>query len=68
MTTTSDDLMEALTELRHLFPDWRIGQLIANVTMAAGQDGAIWQVEDAQLLEAARRLIERNRIRELVSA
>ena len=58
MTTTSDDLMEALSELRHLFPDGRIGQLIANVAMAAGQDGAIWQVEDEQLLEAARRLLE----------
>ena len=24
MTTTSDDLMAALSELRHLFPDWCI--------------------------------------------
>ena len=46
-----------------LFPDWRVGQLIANlVTAAGGTDaGAIWDMEDEQLLEAARRLIERNR-------
>jgi|GEM_PF-1594156 len=65
--TCADELMEALTELRHLFPDWRIGQLVASVALAAGQDGAIWQVEDEQLLDAARRLIERNRARQSVA-
>jgi hypothetical protein len=40
-----------------------MGQLVANlVTAAGGTDaGAIWDVEDEQLLAAARRLIERNR-------
>lgn len=59
----TDQLLEAISELRILFPDWRMGQLVANlVTAAGGMDaGAIWDVEDEKLLAAARRLIERNR-------
>jgi hypothetical protein len=51
--------------LRDLFPEWRFGQLVANLTTAAGCQGpeAIWDVEDEQLLAAAERLIERNRDR-----
>ena len=66
----ADELIEALSELRLLFPDWRMGQLVANLVMAAGAtDGAaIWDVEDDRLLAAARRLIDRNRGREMNSA
>jgi hypothetical protein len=62
-TSVSDELMAAVSELRSLFPDWRIGQLVASLTQAAGRDreGAIWDVEDKELLAAARRLIVRNR-------
>ena len=61
--STTDELIGAIAELRALFPDWRMGQLVANlVTAAGGTDaGAIWDVEDEQLLAAACRLIERNR-------
>jgi hypothetical protein len=61
----TDELVEAISELRVLFPDWRMGQLIANLVTAAGgiDAGAIWEMEDAKLLAAARRLIERNRSR-----
>jgi hypothetical protein len=64
--STTDELIGALSELRGLFPDWRMGQLVANlVTAAGGMDAAaIWEVEDEQLLTAARRLIERNRGRQ----
>ncbi len=60
---TSQELLEAISELRALFPDWRLGQLVANLAMAAGgtDSNATWDAEDAQLLAAARRLIERNR-------
>ena len=60
--STADELIVALSELRALFPDWRMGQLVANLVMAAGgiDTAAIWDVEDEQLLAAARRLIERN--------
>lgn len=64
-TATTDELLDALTELRGRFPHWRLGQLIANLVTAAGFDSvdAIWDVEDPQLLAAARRLIESNRDR-----
>jgi hypothetical protein len=66
----AEELIGALSELRALFPDWRMGQMVANlVTAAGGSDaGAIWDVEDEQLLVAARRLIERNRGRGTVGA
>lgn len=59
----TDELVDALSELRVLFPNWRMGQLVANlVTAAGGMDaGAIWDMEDEKLLAAARRLIEGNR-------
>src|SRR5689334_6122300 len=61
--SSGDQLLVAVAELRSLFPDWRVGQLVANLTQAAGRDreGAIWDVEDEELLAAARRLIDRNR-------
>ena len=64
--STTDELTEAIAELRGLFPDWRMGQLVANLVMAAGgaDGGAIWELEDDRLLAAARRLIERNRGRQ----
>lgn len=64
-TSATDELMGAITELKSLFPDWRLGQLIANLILTAGQDseGAIWDVEDDQLLRAAQKLIEQNATR-----
>jgi hypothetical protein len=63
--STAEELIEAIGELRALFPDWRMGQLVANLVMAAGGSDAssIWEVDDEQLLLAARRLIETNRVR-----
>lgn len=59
----TNEMLDALCELRVLFPDWRMGQLIANLVSAAGgmDAGAIWDMEDDKLLAAARRLIEQNR-------
>jgi hypothetical protein len=64
--TTSDALLQAVAELGALFPEWRFGQLVANLTTAAGcqEPEAIWDVEDEQLLAAAQRLIARNRDRQ----
>jgi hypothetical protein len=61
--SVTDELTEAIAELRGLFPDWRMGQLVSNLVMAAGgTDGsAIWDIEDDRLLAVARRLIDRNR-------
>ena len=60
--TTRGELLNALKELGLLFPDWRLGQTLANLAMAAGhpESGAVWDLEDDEALIAARRLIERN--------
>ncbi len=68
-TSGTDELITAISEVRSLFPDWRMGQLVGNLVMAAGgvDAGAIWDLDDDQLLVAARRLIERNTDRKAVS-
>ena len=64
--STAEELIRAISELRALFPDWRMGQLVANlVTASGGKDaGAIWDVEDEQLLATAQRLIASNKGRQ----
>ncbi len=46
------ELFEVLAELRSRYPAWRFGQLISNIAGWADQE--IWDVEDEQLLGAAR--------------
>ncbi len=46
------ELIAAILELGERYPNWRLAQLIANVAGWADQD--IWDVEDEQLLAAAR--------------
>ncbi len=53
MTTPHpSELFDVLAELRRRYPEWRFGQLIANI--AGWTDQEVWDVEDEQLLEAAR--------------
>ena len=61
--TTSEELTETVAELRAVFPEMRLGQLLLNLASAAGVSdlGGVWDVEDEVLLVAARRLLERNR-------
>jgi hypothetical protein len=70
MKTTREELLQVLAELSAVFPDWRFGQLVANVATAARgpQVEALWDSEDEELLAAARRLLERNRGRAQISA
>ena len=55
-TITHDELIESLAELRQALPSMRLGQLIANMaTVARGAvAGAIWEMEDDELLRAIR--------------
>ena len=46
------ELIEAVAELCRRYPHWRFGQLVANIAGWADQE--IWDVEDEQLLAAAR--------------
>jgi hypothetical protein len=50
------ELLAAIAELCQRYPNWRVGQLIANVSGWADQE--IWDVADEQLLEAARLHLE----------
>lgn len=70
MKQLREELLQALAELGTLFPDWRFGQLVANVATATRgpQVESICDSEDEELLAAARRLIERNRERRQASA
>jgi hypothetical protein len=69
MKKPREELLQAITELGAVFPDWRFGQLVANIAAAARgpQVEAIWDSEDEELLAAARRLLQRNSAREQVS-
>jgi hypothetical protein len=55
-TETRDELTDVLRELSRRVPDWRMGQLVANVAGWADRD--VWDVEDAELLVAARAYLE----------
>lgn len=50
------ELFEALAALCREYPDWRLGQLVANVAGWADRD--VWDVDDEQLLAAARAHLE----------
>lgn len=52
----TDDLLELLAELRRAQPELRLGQLVAALALVSRGDqiGAIWEVEDAELVDAAR--------------
>ena len=63
MTTeeTRVELLEALAELGRTHPNWRLGQTLANLAMAAGRldSGGVWDLEDEEALAAARLLLRR---------
>jgi hypothetical protein len=56
------ELLETVAELGRRYPQWRLGQLLANVAGWADQD--VWDVEDEQLLQAARLHLEQAARRE----
>ena len=62
IASTQSRLTVALQELQKLYPDWRFGQLIANVSAwAKGPDAeAVWDVTDEELLRAAEEHLQRH--------
>ncbi len=48
------DLLTRLGELRRALPEMRLGQLIANLAVVArgSEPGAVWDMEDEELLAA----------------
>lgn len=57
------ELLKVLAELSELHPQWRLGQMLANLAMSAGrsESEAIWDLEDHEALAAARRMLEKHR-------
>lgn len=51
------ELVALLLELSQQYPDWRFGQMVANVADWADQN--VWDVDDEALLEAAREHLHR---------
>ncbi|HVK14463.1 MAG TPA: hypothetical protein VM597_37335 [Gemmataceae bacterium] len=58
---TRTALLNALADLGRLHPEWRFGQTLANVAMAAGrlEAGAVWDLEDDEALAAVRAMLTR---------
>ena len=57
---TRTELLDALAELGRVHPNWRLGRTLSNLAMAAGRldAGAVWDLEDDEVLEAARQLLK----------
>jgi hypothetical protein len=66
MNEPCTELLEAIAALHRRYPDWRLGQLIANVAGWADQE--IWDVEDEQLLAAAQLHLQQLEAREAKSS
>lgn len=51
------EVLQILGELSETCPEYRLGQMIANLAMLArgDADGSIWDIEDEELLAAARK-------------
>ena len=66
----SDPLIEAVAELRRMFPDFRFARLVLAVACSAGamEPGEVYDVEDDALLAAARHMIDFNPERREIAA
>ncbi len=62
-TEIRQDILQLLAELSECCPEVRFGQLIANLSYLAKGPGseAIWDVEDEELLAAARKHLDERR-------
>ncbi len=62
-TQVRQEILSVLSELNDCCPDVRFGQLVANLSyLAKGPSNeAIWDVEDEELLTAARKHLEERR-------
>ena len=54
------ELLQTLSELHDVAPDYRLGQLICNLAMHVDEPDtvAVWDVEDEDLLSAAREFLK----------
>jgi hypothetical protein len=64
MTPVRIEILRLLSEMSQRYPEWRFGQLVANVAMWAKQptapgDTGIWDMEDEEMLAALERHLTR---------
>lgn len=54
MTATRRKILQALGEMSDRYPEWRVGQMVTNVSVWArgASASAIWEVEDEEFLAA----------------
>ena len=59
---TRIDLLTALAQISHMRPEWRLGQMMANLAMTAGRldSSGVWDLEDEEALAAAKSLIDQH--------
>ncbi len=67
--TERAELLQVLAELSELYPEWRLGQTLANLATSAGrmEAGGVWDLEDGEALIAARRLLANSRQQKIAS-
>jgi hypothetical protein len=65
ITPVRQEVLQVLAELSEVVPEVRLGQLIANLSyLARGlANESIWDMEDEELLQAARKHLEQWRAR-----
>ena len=53
MTKTREEIIKALKEMSDRYPEWRFGQMVANISFWAKgpTNQAIWDVDDNEFLE-----------------
>jgi len=68
MNPTRERLLQALAEMSQLHPEWRFGQMIANLAFLARQATTqqkaaedIWDIEDDELVAALTEHIKKRR-------
>ena len=60
ISATRAEVMRLLAELSETLPGMRFGQLVANLSYLGREftNEAIWEIEDAELLAAARQMLK----------
>ena len=57
---TRRDILDVLDNLMQEHPDWRVGQLVANIAFLARQtNSATWDVENEEFVQTARQHLQR---------
>ena len=52
------ELLSLLDEFLQLFPSLRVGQAVCNLTMLAGREANMWDLEDDELVSAMQEMME----------